>query len=310
MRISRLFSFVFARTWFLYVLMGAALGFVFNRSQAVDDVLNESRPSGNYVYEFSYGFKQFDEDEFRRAAGYYKILISSGPPVPLVYANLGFCYFYLHDIPKAVDVYSKAIALDPNIYAFYFDLGYMTMLEGKYTIAAQLFQKSRILLPGSREEFLKKFHISPKYFDQPALAEDSLFIKRIAEDMQMIYVHLSFIYLQLKEYGQALAVAVDGIRLYPSDPQLYYYAGQASFNAGLLKEAMVFFSQAISLAPDYAQAYSSRAQIMLMMGKKELYQQDTANSQSARQRGGWKRAQRSVDLHHWHDTILFFQLYR
>ncbi|MBI4308901.1 MAG: tetratricopeptide repeat protein [Candidatus Omnitrophica bacterium] len=301
---------IFTRTWFSYVLMAAGLGALFNRSQAVDDVLNESRPSGNYVYEFSCGLRPFDEGEFRRAAGYYKTLISSGPPVPLFHANLAFCQFYLRDVSKAVETYRKAIALDPDIYSFYFDLGYITMLQGNYTMAAQLFQQSRTLLPQDRQEFLRKFHISPKYFDQPSIDRDSLFIRRLGEDLRMIYVQLSFIYLQLKEYEKTLAVATEGIRFYPADPQLYYYAGEASLHAGLPKEAAVFFSKAIDLAPNYVQAYSSRARVMLMAGNTALYEQDTANAQSAGQRGGWQRPAHFSELHHWHDAILFFQLYR
>ena len=300
---------IFARSWFLYALMIAALVVLFNKDQVADDVLNASRPSGDYIHAYSFGLRPPDELELQRATAYYKTLLLGEPWTPMVYANLGFCYFYQQDVPRAIAMYKKAIQMVPSVYAFYFDLGFIYMFEGDHAKAAELFRQSRALLPADRAELLRSLNISPKYERQPVLQEGSPFMGRYEYDTQMLYVHLSSLYVQLQEYQKALDVAVEGFTLYANDAQLYYNAGVASLQLGFTKEAAVLLSKALAIAPNYRDAYQYRAQIMHSLGRDELADEDMAKYKEY-ERDPWRRDRKMLDLHHWHDAILFFQVYR
>ena len=103
---------------------------------------------------------------------------------------------------------------------------------------------------------------------------------------------------------------MEGTRLYPDDPELSYYAGVASDRLGYLKEAVFLLTNAIRIASNYAQAYESRAQILRRAGDEMHYQEDMQSAQEARKKGVWRRERELLDLHHWPDAILFFQVYR
>jgi tetratricopeptide (TPR) repeat protein len=307
---KRLLSFIFKRVWFLAAVMALVLSFLFNRLQVADDLLNASRPGGDYVHACAYGLKPFDESEFRRALAYYKTLMLGKPWTPMVQANLGFCYFYLKDLPKSVEAYRKAIEIAPRIYTFYFDLGFISLLQKDYKGAAELFEQARAILPDGRENLLTALNISPKYHDQPVLQEGSLFMRNYEWDKRLIYVNLGTAYLKLEDFKRLLTISLEGIAHFPQDPQLYYYAGIAAFNLGYYQDAAGFLSRAIEIAPNYAEAYYMMAKLMQTVNQQELYMVNMSKAEKYKREGSWKRNRDSLDLHHWHDAILFFQIYR
>lgn len=304
------FGVFFSRSWVLYALMVLVFALIFKRVQSCDDILNASRPGGEYAHAVAYGLKEYDQDEFLKAVAYYRTLLLSNPWTPMVQANLGFCYFYLHQNDKSIDAYRKAIEKAPRIYAFYFDMGFISMINKNYDVAAKFFEQSLELYPSTRSDLLRALNISPKYENQASIAQDSFFIKRYELDRKMLYVNLGHAYEQLKDYKRLLIVAVQGINLYPYDPQLYYYAGLASLNLGRLKEASDFLLQATSLAPNFAECYYYQAMVMKAAGDLGLYEENMIRAQRAKEQGSWKRNKDIFDLHHWHDDIIFFQIYR
>lgn len=294
----------------LYAAMAAALFFLFDREQAGDDMLNACRPSMDYVHGYSYGRNGYDREELKRAVAYYQTLLLTNPRMPFVYANLGFCYFYLHDPDKATWAYRVSTTMASYVYTAYFDLGFIAMSRGDYAQAARYFEKSRSLVPRNREEFLDVLKINPKYYSEPLVQMDSILFKRIAYDLHMIYAYLGSLYVRMKDYPRLEALSDEGRVFFGQDPEMYYYGGLVKFNAGALKEALVLFTQALVVAPDYADAYSGRARIWQMTGNVSRYRADMDKYQELKKAGEWKRPHDILDLHHWHDAILFFQMYK
>ena len=296
------------RAWMLYLAMAVALFFLLDRDQVGDDILNACRPSMDYVHDFSYGKNNFSKDELKRSIAYYETLLLANANQPFAYANMGFCYFYLGDTDRAVDCYRKSLALASYVYATYFDLGFVFLSRGDYAQSARYFEKSRSLIPLDRQKFLEVLKIPPKYQADPGLAADSVLFQRIAYDLRMIHVHLGKIYLQLKDYARLKYIADEGVLLFPEDPQMYYYTGVANLNLNNVQQALIPFNQALVLAPDLTDAYFYRSQIWQVLGQASLYQADMAKYQELTKTGGWKRQHNVLDLHHWHDMILFFQM--
>ncbi len=125
----------------------------------------------------------------------------------------------------------------------------------------------------------------------------------------MVNANLCFIYLQTKQYQNLLSMAGEGIAAHPQDPQFYFYAGVASFHLGFLKESLVFLTKALDLAPNYAEAYEYRAQLMHVLGEGQGYLNDLEKSKLAKSHVPWQRPRDIEELHHWDDGILLFQIY-
>lgn len=298
------------RAWVLYLIMGLGLSAIFNRVQAVDDILNAGRPSGDYVVASSYGFKPLDNKELRKALAYNEALLSTNPGLILAFENAGFCYFYLNKVKEAIKSYRDAISRNKYIYSLYFDLGFVYMAAGEYKLAQVMYEEGGRLIPRSREQWFKILNISPKYKDYPSLQENSLFARRLDYDRQMYYIYTCTLFGKVKDFRSLLSRAIDGIAQYPENPQLYYYAGWASLNLGEAKNSVQLLSRAIQLAPNYVEALELRAQIFQVMKREDLYAQDMARSALAHQQGKWEPKKEAMDLHYWHDAILFFQTYR
>ncbi len=105
------------------------------------------------------------------------------------------------------------------------------------------------------------------------------------------------------------ALSTEGMTLFPDDPEMYLYAGQVKLNAGDLKSAVLLFSNSLVVEPRYADGYLYRSRIWQMVGDVPHYQADMAKYEEVKKMGEWKRAHDIQDLHHWHDTVLFFQIH-
>ena len=296
------------RVWMLYLAMAGVLFFLLDRDQVGDDTLNACRPSVDYIQCYAYGKNPFDRGELLRALAYYKTLLLTNPRMAFVHANMGFCYFYLNDVDKALAAYQRSAEMASYVYTTYFDLGFIFLSRGNYGEAAKLFEKSRSLIPRDRQLFLDVLKIPSRYQGDPGLRADSALFQRVAYDLRMIHAHLGTAYLQLKDYARLKYIADEGILLFPEDPQMYYYAGVANLNLNDVKQALISFNQTLVLAPDLMDAYFYRSRIWQVLGQASLYQADTAKYQELSKTGGWKRQHKILDLHHWHDMVLFFQM--
>lgn len=93
---------------------------------------------------------------------YYKDLIDLLGPLASVYANMGYCYYYLGQFPQALEMYDKAIALNAGLYWYHWDKGMIYADLKEYDKAASFLQKALETMPATirfyvdlsgREEF-------------------------------------------------------------------------------------------------------------------------------------------------------------
>lgn len=297
---------IFARTWVVYAMMFVFLVCNFKADQVSDDMLNTSRPSADYLHFFSYGTKAFDEGKFKSAVGYYQTLVRGKIATALVYGNLGYSYYYLKDTQKAIKMYQKAMALDPRIYAFYYDLGIIYLEQKKFALAQEMFKKAIVLMPESKADLLKMLHIQPKHQDH--IAYEYYFQQRVPWDRLMAYVHVLETLDALKAYDQMVNIALKGINAFPQDPELVYYAALGSFATQHIKEALVFINRALELSPGFAKGYILRSHIWELVRDQEAIKADAANYKQYQDKS-WARQNEITELHHWDENTILFQIY-
>ncbi len=299
---------LFNRGWVVYALMFVLLFFFFDRNQVADDVLNTSRPSADYLHFFSYRTKPFDVNEFKRAKAYYQTLISGKFSTAAMHANLGFCDHYLKNISGAIRNYDKAIQMDQKMYAFYFDRGLIAQSQGDHLKAVDMFRKSIFLLPKNKEELLDQLHISAKYRSQ--MMFEYYYQNRVPWDQQMAYVHLLESLTFLKSYEELLGYAAAAIKIFPDDPEIFYYASLGAYKNGYVKESLGFIIRALTIAPNYAKACELKAMLSNEIGDVSTAKTDMGNAKFFQGKNGWQRMVDIEELHHWDENTLLFQIYR
>ena len=305
---KRIIMAMVSRVGLVYVVVFFILCGVFNQSQVSDDVLNTARPSADYLHFFAYGTKPFDQNEFKRAKAYYLTLIGGNFSTAAMHASLGFCNFYLNDIPGSLKQYKIALSMDARMYAFYYDVGVIKQQQGDYQVAQDMFRKAIYLLPKTKEELLEVLHISDKYRKHNMY--QYYYKERLPWDKRMAYIHLFECLIELKEFQGLLIFASDAFKAFPNDPEIYYYASLASYNLGYIKEAMAFILKCMTVAPNFAKAHELKAMYMRLMGDEEAMKQDLLSFKHFQEKDGWKRNNEIQDLHHWDENTLLFQIYR
>ena len=172
--------FLFKRSLVLYVVIGLIFYFSIDRQYLQYERLNYLKDRDGYLERFANGEVPFNEEKLRHAKNYFKESIKILPFRSLAYADLGFCYFYLNEIPKSLDAYRKAIAGDPNWYSFYFDLGLICLKAGASHTAVDFFEESLKLLPQNQAAFKQMAEVYAQS-GQNGLAEELLACSREAQ---------------------------------------------------------------------------------------------------------------------------------
>ncbi|WP_083704081.1 tetratricopeptide repeat protein [Pontibacter indicus] len=113
---------------------------------------------------------------------------------------------------------------------------------------ANFFVKAQVLyLMGRREEALPL----------------ALQAERNSYESSSLYVLLTELYLDRKEYAKAAHFARQALELSPDDPQVVYYKGRVSEVTGDTAVAMKHYQQALTYKPDFAETHRALARLYL-----------------------------------------------
>lgn len=129
------------------------------RVKMINDVVP---PSGKELLTFAFDPDPKDTQPLNRYLRYYKVTDQILAKSPNPAAMLGYCYYYLGDIPRSIRYFKKAIRINPRFFWFYYNLGVIYMQQGKNTEAAAYFEKA---LACSAEETLMMINASRIYHE-------------------------------------------------------------------------------------------------------------------------------------------------
>ncbi|MEI6437689.1 MAG: tetratricopeptide repeat protein [Candidatus Omnitrophota bacterium] len=127
----------------LYLVAAVVLGFWGNghtawvRSLVRMGVMEWDR----YPLSLARGDVAVDKAALRRALRYYKTLAGAFPSLGQAYDMMGFCYFYLDDLPRAARAYEKAVARAPQFFWHDYHLGLAYFRQGFFDKALAAFDR-------------------------------------------------------------------------------------------------------------------------------------------------------------------------
>jgi len=90
---------------------------------------------------------EVNRDRLARYIFYYQKVNEHMPHRADVLGLLGFCYFHLGDPIAAMDYYKRAIALNPDFFWYYYNLGVIQLKGKQFEQALRTFKKATAINP-------------------------------------------------------------------------------------------------------------------------------------------------------------------
>ena len=155
---------------------------------------------------------------------YFKTAVKILPKAASAHGMLGYCFYYQGDKDKALRYYRKAVALEPDFFWFYYDLGVMYLDRGMCRQAALVLEKA---VAASPENTLRFMHASKIYITLTKHAADLKYDleRSLFGGYRDAYDILALCYYNLKEYDKILYVLERSIRLKLHDRAFLYDYG-------------------------------------------------------------------------------------
>lgn len=155
------------------------------------------------------------------AINIYTDLINNHPDNANYLDGLAQAYIDTGKLQEAKKLLEKAVAVNPDYYRPYIQLGYIAILQNQYPTAIAVLEKAMELKPGE----------------------------------PVIYKNLIIAYTQYDDLDQAFDYANKIVRLQPKDAEGYYYLGLVQKLYGRFDEAIASFEKAIRLNKKLGVAY-------------------------------------------------------
>jgi len=219
------------------------------------------------------------EGKLDEALEYYTRAIDLGITLAITYQSRAFLYSSKGDTGNAINDYSKAIELNPRDAISYHRRGMLYKKGGSYKEAKEDFQSALSLKtdPIIQEVFNEVSKLLKKQEqeeqEQRAREEKTQRIKR-AESLYKLGKES----LEFKDYNQAIEYFSQAITLNPNYIETYYNRANTYYASKQLSLALKDYNKVIALEQNDATSYYMRGLIYLSEGKYTLAKNDLEKS--------------------------------
>jgi tetratricopeptide (TPR) repeat protein len=154
----------------------------------------------------------------------------------IAFINRGNAYFAKGDFDRAIEDYSHAIRLSPQLNAAFNNRGNAYVAKHDYDRAIH--------------DFNEALRIKPGYLSGTSLPEPF--------DYANVFANRGLVYFRLNEYDRAIKDFDEAIRLKPDDAESFFNRGIAYNTKGDYDSAIADFNKALQINPNSAYALYSR----------------------------------------------------
>jgi tetratricopeptide (TPR) repeat protein len=267
--LTRTFTFYLA----CFILMGLALDYHKLAQNAVPQTMSRLTPPMDYFSEFVDKDGGYDRFKLMNCVNYHKAV---GDFFAFqraeAYGMLGFCYDRLGRQSQAVSSYREAIALNPDYFWPYYDLGVIYYQQGQYARAEEYLRQAIDQNPIKSLVLLSR---SKVYNDVRLSKQDGEydFLEGLKQGHTKAYILLMDSLYRTGSYDELLKTALYGLKE-GLDTQgiFYYYVGLAAFYQKSYKQAIEFLQTALQADPDNADALMYMGLCMHMANKEDMAQ--------------------------------------
>lgn len=216
---------------------------------------DDKHPAANHLF----GLTQLQQGEPTLAIRHIAVALQAEPSNAQYLGNMGAALNSAGRSDEAVEVLLRAVSINPESAEAYANLGLANRALGRFDAAADAYRRAAEIRPAE-----PAFH----YRSAEALRQAGnhlaaeLPYRRAIElrpDYSEAYANLGFILIDQGRSGEALQLLDGGLATLPNDATLHLLRGRALYARGDLQSAVSGFDRAISLRPNYGEAYLQRA---------------------------------------------------
>ena len=168
-----------------------------------------------------------------------------------------------HKFQRAEDCLVKALALEPLNQGLLSNLADLYLEKGEHTKAWKTLQEIIYLNPDNIDAFAVQGRIRMQ--EQNFSGADAIYRQMEGKfgNAAQVYAHRAQSFVHQERYGEAVALAREGISLYPDYARLFYARGQAYEGLGLIDRAWTDYYDALALDPDMLDTYEAIGDLAL-----------------------------------------------
>lgn len=173
------------------------------------------------------------------------------------------------DFNGAIEVYKKVVAVDPENYTAYHNMGLCFMALQKWTEMITALQKAQIIDPLKGEDafLLGMAYASTGNFEMAVVK-----FRRALQfdyDQPAVYQALVASYLRQGKTSDALVAANEAVTAYPDNPMVWFILGNVNAVSGSTNKAISAFEKVIKLDAKAVEAYNALASQYCLLDKYE-----------------------------------------
>jgi serine/threonine protein kinase/Tfp pilus assembly protein PilF len=202
-----------------------------------------------------------NQRDFPEALSLWLQATRQGPQDLWAWAGLGRCYEEMARYAEATACYSTCVALEPNLWVFYFVRGKTYLHRQKYAEAAADFDQTLRLRPDLAGAYLNRALARQGMKQEARAARDLGEALKRGDPSTRIYFLRSRLRARLGDRDGAARDLAEGLRRVPADEISWVVRGLARVQADP-KAALADFDQALKLNPRYLEALQNKASVL------------------------------------------------
>ncbi|MGI5898255.1 MAG: tetratricopeptide repeat protein [Candidatus Dojkabacteria bacterium] len=205
----------------------------------------------------------------KKAVEIYKKAIELNPKAFITYLNLTVSLYKLERYEEAIEVCKKAIELNPNDSLLYNNLGNTLFNLKRYEEAVEVYKKAVELNPDNSSLYKNLGNvlvILERYKEAAEVYKKAI---ELNPNDSLLYNNLSAALCELGQYEEAIEVCKKGIEINPNYSGLYKNLGAALFNLERYEEAVEMYNKAVELDPNDSLLYSNLGNVLVILERYE-----------------------------------------
>jgi Tfp pilus assembly protein PilF len=179
----------------------------------------------------------------------YTKAIELNPNYAVAYNNRGYIHLNQKDFGQALRDLNQAIALNPNYSTAYNNRGSVHYRQKDYNLAWQDYDRAVSLKPDFTEAYVNRGNVSFIRKDYDLAMQDFDRVIAVKPDHAYAYYRRGTIYRLKKNYEQALGNYDKAIALKPDYAAAYYFRAAIYHQQGDIEQARANYTKAKSLDP-------------------------------------------------------------
>ena len=270
-------KFILTRSIVVYFACFFLIWRMLDYNQLLDNAVNQTMsrltPPMDYFAEFVDRGDHYNRFKLMNCINYHQAVIHFFPYQKAeAYGMLGFCYERLGQQDQAVASYQQAIALNPDYFWPYYNLGVIFYQKAKFSQAIDYLSQALEQIPIKTVFFLSR---SKVYNDVNLSKKEgpSDYLQNLKQGRKEAYILLMDSLFKTGSYAQLLKTATEGLKE-DLDTQgiFYYYAAVACFYQKSYKQAIELLQISLQNDPQNADALMYMGMCFKMADKADMAQ--------------------------------------